>query len=118
VEIRKLQAHEWLPLIGVFDKTFGSDIGSPKHGTIVGVFEDGKIEAFLLMENIVMIDQVWSRTPKNNTRYIKSLIRWVRERVPETQTVATMSDGKRFEILFRLLGMQKIAGTFFRRNAK
>jgi hypothetical protein len=118
MEIRKLRPNEWIPLIGIFDKTFNSDMPSPEHGEIIGVFENGRLEAFLLMENIVMIDQVWSRSPKKNPQYIKSLVRYVRNKVPDNQTVATVSDGKRFEILFRLLGMERIAGTLFRRNRK
>ncbi len=117
-EVRKLSIDEWVPLIDVFETVFDSDMPNPKHGEIYGIFEEGKCVSFILLEDVKFIGQIWSRYPKNNTSYVKTLIRWVREKIPEKQTVAAVASEPRFEMLYRTLGMDKIAGTLFRRNSK
>lgn len=117
-EIRKLEKQEWLALIPVFDKVFDSDMPDFDHGEIYGIFEDGKCVSFILIEDVKMVGQVWSRNPKNNSNYVKSLLKFVREKIPAKQSVAAVASEPRFEMLFRTLGMQKIEGTLFRRNSK
>jgi hypothetical protein len=117
-EIRKLRPIEYVPLVGVFDKVFDSDVAPPEHSDVYGVIEDGKIEAFVLAEQVIVIGQIWSRQPKKSTSFIKTLIKFVREKIPSNQTVAAVASDPRYEMLYRTLGLEKVDGTFFRRNAK
>lgn len=118
-EVRELKPIEWAGVIPIFKKVFNdSDVPPPEHGKFIGVFEDGRLEAFLMLEEIVMIDQVWSRQSENSIKYLKRLVQFTRDSVPERQTVGTVFDGTRYEMLFRMLGFLKVPGILFRRNGK
>lgn len=117
-EIRKLKPNEWVGLIDTFENVFDSDMPSPEHATIYGAFVDGKLAGFVLAEEVTFIGQIYVKDSKKNAEIARSMVRFLREHTPDNKAVAAVASEPRFEMLFRTLGLQKIAGTLFRRNSK
>jgi len=118
LEIRKLKNSEWSMLTGIFDKVFDSDMPNPAHSEIVGAFEDGKLEGFILLETATFIGEFYSRSKENNGRIARKLVSFARQHIPDKQGVGAVANESRFEILFKTLGMSEIPGKLFWRNAK
>lgn len=116
VEIRKLKPIERLQISDIFNEVFDSDMPPPPHSEFYGLFEDGRLEGFILAEQITIIGQIFIKNEKNNSNYARKLIRFVRDKAFPTQSVAALASETRFEMLYRTLGLQKIKGTLFRRG--
>jgi len=118
LEIRKLKNSEWSGLTGIFDKVFDASMPSPEHSEILGAFEDGRLEGFILLETAVFVAEFYSRSKENNGRIARRLIQYARQHVPDKQGVGAIANEKRFEMLFKTLGLSEIPGKLFWRNAK
>jgi hypothetical protein len=116
-EIRELKPTEWPMLTGVFDKVFkGAEMPSPDHAKIIGAFEDGKIQAFIVLENAVFIWECYSREKNGNV--LRKLIRYVRDKTPAKQAVGAGADEPRLQMLFKTLGLEEMPGKLFWRSSK
>lgn len=116
----KIPAARWeKDLKEILDKDFDSDLPDPRHADIYGSYDEkGKIEAFIITEKIVMIGQIWVRsdTSQNNGQKAKKLLSFIQQKMPLGISIGAVASEERFEGLFRLFRMHKIAGKFFRRN--
>lgn len=118
-EIRELQPNEWPALTVVFDKVFkGAAMPSPENAKIIGAFEDGKIQAFIMLENAVFVWEFYSRSQEKNGNHVRKLIRWVRDKIPAKQAVGAGVDDPRLQMLFRTLGFDEMPGKLFWRSPK
>lgn len=118
LEIRKLRKSEWPMLTGVFDKVFDVDMPDANHADIVGAFEDGKLQGFVLLERAVFIAEFYTRPGQNNGLVARKLVSFVRETIPDKQAVGAVVQEPRFQMLFKTLGLSEIPGKIFWRNAK
>lgn len=105
-------------LATIFDEDFaGSDL--PEKGDIIGCYEDGKLVGFILAEPVLFIGQIFvteEHRKENGGSIVKKLVRHVRDKVPDGLSVAAVASEPRFAALYKSFGMEKIAGTLFRRN--
>lgn len=117
MEIRELEAREWLRLKGIFEREFDSDLPIPQNAKIFGCFEGEKMLGFILAENVVFIGQVYVIESERTSGAAKKMLSFVREKFSrERKPVAAVASEKRFEMLFKSLGMTEIGGKLFRRN--
>lgn len=105
-------------VVPIFEKVFaGADLlPDPEHAEIIGTFEDGKLQGFVVLEKAVFIWEFWSRDDKNNGTVARKLVRWVREHIPRKQAVGAVANDSRFHMLFRTLGMDEVPGKIFWRK--
>lgn len=114
--IKKIPPSQWHKIEKTFTDVFDSDMPDKKNGTFYGYYENGKLEAFVLTEKIIIVGQIYSYKDKNNGHAIKKLVDYITDLLPKGTSVGAVASETRFEGLFRLLKMQKITGTFFRRD--
>lgn len=116
---KSIPASEWHKLKDIFADEFDSDLPDPKFAKIIGSYDNGKLVGFVLVERVAIIGQIFVAPEKrenNNGKTVRSLLKSVREQLPEGASVGAVASEPRFELLFKSLGLQKIAGVFFRRN--
>lgn len=100
----------------IFNKTFDSDLPHPDSADIYGTYNAaGRIQTFILVEKILLVGQIYSAPGENDRHSVKKLVDYIVNTLPD-KVVGAVASEKRFEGLFRLLGMTRIDGTFFRRN--
>jgi hypothetical protein len=119
IVVKQLPSDNWKKLKDIFNNEFDSDLPDPKTAEIVVAYENGVMVGFVLLEKVLIVGQIYvipSQRLKNNSGIVRNLIRYVRDKVPQGLSVAAVASDIRFEALFKSLGMQKIVGTFFRRN--
>lgn len=102
----------------VFESEFDSDLPDEKVSDLIGVYEEGELVGFVLAEKIEMVGLIYVEPSRRNfsSQIARNLIRYLRDKIPDGVSVGAVASERRFEALYRSLGMQKIAGTFFRRN--
>lgn len=115
-KIIKVPSSRWHTLEKIFEEEFNSDLPSADNAAIYGDYEGGKLQAFILVENIKMVGQIYSMPDNKNRQSVQKLVNYLVETLPDGTAVGVVASEKRFEALYRLLKMQKIPGTFFRRN--
>lgn len=115
--ITKLPDRFWNQLEDIFDKEFDSDLPEKENATIFMATDGSKRTGFILAEDIKMIGQiyVYPEFRKESARYAGQMVKFCQERF-KGRSVATLASEPRFEKLYRLLGMQKIDGTVYRKN--
>lgn len=117
--IKKIPPSEWYKIEKTFIEVFDSDMPSPEHATFYGVYEKGQINAFILVENVKFIGQVYSRPSVDNNfngQAVKKLVDYVMTVTPKGVSCAAVASETRFEGLFRLFRMDEIKGKLFRRD--
>lgn len=118
--IQKIPVSRWKELERIFRAEFDSDLPDPKFAEIIGEYDDlGRIKSFVVKEKIVMVGLIYvrpSERSKNNGQAAKKLVSYLVNSLPDGLSVGAVASETRFESLFRLFRMQKIAGAFFRRN--
>lgn len=118
IVVRKLSPEKFARLRHVFDGEFDSDTPIPDNSEIFAAFEDGKMVGFVLAENIVLLGQIYvvpERREKSGG-IVQNLLKFLQVRYDGRETVGAVASERRFEALYRAFGMQKILGTFFRKN--
>jgi hypothetical protein len=112
-----LPARHWHQLEDIFDREFDSDLPEAQNAEIFMATDKGKRTGFILAEDIKMVGQIYVYPDfrKESARYAGQMVRFCQERY-QGKSVATLASEPRFEKLYRLLGMQKIDGTVFRKN--
>jgi hypothetical protein len=119
IEVRKLKPSEFVLVVPILDKVFEkSDLPDPQYADIIGAFEDGKLQGFVILERAVFIWEFFSRSQENNGNVTRKIIKYVRDFVPEKQAVAAAAKEPRFWMLFKSLGMSEMPGKLFFRNRK
>lgn len=118
IVVRKLSPEKFDRLRRVFDDEFDSDLPIPDNSEIFGAFENGKMVGFVLAERVVMIGQIYVVPEKreNSSGIVKNLLKFLQNRFDGREVVGAVASERRFEALYRAFGMQKILGTFFRKN--
>jgi len=117
MEVRKLEPKEWLQLKKIFSAEFDSDLPLPQNAEIYGIVEAGKVEAFILLEQVTICGQIYVNDENRHSNYAKSLLSFVRNKFSrERKPVAAVASEKRFELLYKSLGMFEVGGKLFRRN--
>lgn len=118
-KIFKIPSSRWHTLEKIFLEEFDSDLPDPKFAEIYGEYENGKLKGFVLTEKIVMCGQIYVMPEfraESNGQTARKLVNYLVETLPDGIAVGAVASEKRFEALYRILKMQKIPGTFFRRN--
>jgi hypothetical protein len=116
--VKKLKPEQYGRLKGIFSDEFDSDLPEPQTSDIFAAFEDGKVVGFINCEIVRVIGQIWVEPDKrkDSTEITMKLLREVRDRYEGKENVAAVASESRFEKLYKVLGMEKIPGTLFRRN--
>lgn len=115
--IKTLPPRFWHQLETIFGDEFDSDLPEAENAEIFIATEGGKRIGFILAEDVKMIGQiyVYPEFRKESARHAGQMVKFCQERF-KGKSVATLASEPRFEKLYRLLGMQKIPGTLFRKN--
>lgn len=115
--ITKLPSRFWNQLEQIFEDEFDSDLPEEENAEIFMATDGNKRTGFILAEDVKMIGQIYVYPDfrKESAKYAGQMVRFCQERFKGT-SVATLASEPRFEKLYKLLGMQKIPGTLFRKN--
>jgi hypothetical protein len=113
--IKILPSRFWNQLEDIFEKEFDSDL--PETGEIFISTEGSRRTGFILVEPIRMVGQiyVYEDFRKDSVKNAMKLVKHV-QNLYQGSPVGTVASEARFEKLYRLMGMDKIEGTFFRKN--
>ncbi len=107
-------------LRGIFEGEFNSDPPDKDHARVfVCVDDDGEPVGFVHAEVAIILGQLYVVPSRRNSTLsiTQSLLSFLRKRFDGKATVAAVASEPRFEKLFESYGMQKIPGTFHRKNA-
>lgn len=115
IEVREIKPEAWAGLAELFVGEFDSALPHAEFGRFLGVYEEGKLKAFVLAERVIQIGQICS-VGDGKPEYVKALIDHLQEAYPPGISVATVASEPRFEKLYKSLGMERIPGSLWRRN--
>ncbi len=116
--ITKLPSRHWHQLEEIFQTTFDSDLPDENSDAEIFVLnENGKRVGFILAENIKMVGQiyVYPEFRKDSAKNALTMVKFVQGKYQDIPVGAVASE-TRFEKFYKLLGMEKIEGSFFRKN--
>lgn len=115
--ITKLPARFWNQLNGIFREEFNSDLPEEDNAEIFVASEGNKRVGFILAEDIKMIGQIYVYPDfrRDSAKYASQMVKYCQEHFKDIP-VGTVASEARFEKLYKLLGMEKIEGSFFRKN--
>lgn len=115
---KELKPEQFGRLKKIFEDDFDSDLPQPENSQIVGVYDEGKLQGFILVETVQVIGQIWVAPEKrnNSSKIVQNMLNYIRAKVAPKSVVAAVASEPRFENLYKAFGMQKIEGKFFRKN--
>lgn len=115
--IELLPPERWRELEAIFADEWGAALPNPDHATILVEVEDDELIGFCILETLVRPGNFYV-TPRHRgkTDTVKRLMGYIgtRARSSERSFIA-LADEKRFERLFKSLGMRPV-GTAFRKD--
>jgi predicted GNAT family N-acyltransferase len=116
--VKRLKEQQFARLKDIFNDEFDSDVPETENSEILGAFEDSQLVGFVLVEDVKMIGQIWTRPDKRNdsVNIVQALLKQLREKYEGKAVIGAVASQKRFVNLYRSLRFQRIAGEFFRRN--
>lgn len=115
IEVKEIKPEAWAGLAEFFHEEEAGDLPHGEFGTFLGVYEDDKLKGFVLAEKVILIGQICT-VGNNKPEYVKALIDHLQKEYPPGITVASVASESRYERLYKSLGMQKMLGSFWRRN--
>jgi hypothetical protein len=103
----------------IFDAEFDSDPPREGHSRIFACFDGDEPVGFIHAENFVLLGQLYVVPEKRNstTSVVQAMLNFVQERFDGKACVGAVASEERFERLFAAYGMQKIEGSFHRKNS-
>lgn len=118
IVIRRLPADKYERLKRIFREEFDSDLPEPENSEIFVAIDDGKLAGFVLAEDIKMVGQIYAAPAyrDRSLEVVMPLIREIRDNYEGNAVVGTLASEPRFGKLYASLGMEPIAGDFWRRN--
>lgn len=104
----------------IFSNEFNSTPPMPPQGEIVASVSNGRIDSFLLVEQLVRIGLLWVAPEHRNTtkslRLTRELVHYVVPRIPTNTSVITIDEKDEFDKVFKHLGMRKVNGIIYRKD--
>lgn len=120
MSITLLPPRHWHQLEGIFNDEFDSDLPDAQGDAEIFMSTDGgKRTGFILAEQVTLIGQIYvypEFREKNVARNARDLVKFMQDRYQGKMPVGAVASEARFGKLYRLLGMQKIDGDFYRKN--
>lgn len=115
---KPLKPDQYGRLKEIFARDFDSDLPLPENSEILVAYEEGKMQGFILIETVQVIGQIYVIPEKrnNSSGIVQNMLKYIRAKVAPKSVVAAVASEKRFENLYKSLGMQLIEGKFFRKN--
>ena len=116
MEIRRLENFD--DLEQVFAEEFESDVPLPENTEIFGLFDGDELLSFVVAEKIILLGQLYV-APEHRKMALtiaKKMLNFLQSRYDGKEVVGAVASERRFEPLFEAYGMQRIDGTFHRKN--
>jgi hypothetical protein len=116
VDIAPLNPERWRELAPVFCDVFGDDTLPDESAKVVAAHDSEEIPAFIVVESLIFLAQVFAREDVRGTGLIDEVARYVEDRVPEGKTVVTIVQTEEGRRMAEKWGFTEIPGTLYRRD--
>lgn len=109
--IEMLPVERWSELTEIFSREFDSALPNKGKAYILADVEDGEIKAFVVVEMLLRVGQVYSTSGSP-----RKLLKQVVDNMPANTAVIAIASEPRYESLFKKFEMDKFEGTLYRRD--
>lgn len=113
--IQILPEERWDELTEIFDEQFDSGLPHRGRATILAdIDEDGNIVAFIVVEMLARVGQVWS--DKSSPTSTARLMNYIEDSMAPESAVIVIASDERYNSLCEKFQMRQMAGTVYRRD--
>lgn len=104
----------------IFEKEFDSEVPTGNQGDIIAVVEDGKVQAFIMAEQLIRAGLLWvAPENRNSTKAVKlmrELVRFIYMNAPIGSSVVAIDSDNEFSKILEKVGMHKVEGIVYRKD--
>lgn len=104
----------------IFEEEFDSIPPTGGQGGVIAVVEKGKIEAFIMLEQLIRAGLLWVAPEHRNspkaTKLMRELVRFVHDNSAPNTSVVTFDTEGEFGRILEKVGMKKVDGVVYRKD--
>jgi hypothetical protein len=118
-----LSPEEAAKLDSIFEAEWGAVVPDPRHAQIVAEVEGDELVGFVTLEEVILVSNAYVSPRHRGTEGV-AVIKRLAERVRQSASrsgrsflmIGHSDRGQRYEHLFRMLGLRKIADALYRKD--
>lgn len=104
----------------IFAKEFDSEVPTGGQGGVIAVVKEGRIEAFIMLEQLIRAGLLWVAPEHRNTpkaaKLMRELVRFIHDNSAPNSSVVTIDTDGDFGHILKKIGMREVQGTVYRKD--